>query len=201
MKTINQIRADFPLLSQEVNGKPLVYLDNGATTQKPQQVIDAISKYYKFENSNIHRGVHTLSQEATDAYEQARVKIQHFLNAKYSHEIIFTSGTTGGINMIASSLRTSIKSNDEIIITAMEHHSNIVPWQMLCEETGAILKVIAINKKGELLFDLGFKELFPFKDGRAKVKTETGKFGIIDTTGKLIIDTIFQEIDYKIYRS
>lgn len=153
MKTINQIRADFPILSREVNGKPLVYLDNGATTQKPQVVIDAINLYYENENSNIHRGVHTLSQEATDAYEQARVKVQRFLNAKHSHEIIFTSGTTGGINMIASSLRTSIKPGDEIIITAMEHHSNIVPWQMLCEETGAKLKVIPINKKGELLMD------------------------------------------------
>lgn len=153
MKTIDQIRAEFPILSREVNGKSLVYLDNGATTQKPQVVIDAISKYYELENSNIHRGVHTLSQEATDAYEKARVKVQQFLNAEHSHEIIFTSGTTGGINMIASSLRTSVKPGDEIIITAMEHHSNIVPWQMLCEETGAILKVIPMNQKGELLMD------------------------------------------------
>lgn len=151
MKTIQDIRKDFPILSREVNGKPLVYLDNGATTQKPQLVIDAISNYYENENSNIHRGVHTLSQLATDAYEQARVKVQQFLNAKHSHEIIFTSGTTGGINMISSSLRTSMTADDEIIITAMEHHSNIVPWQMLCEETGAKLKVIPINQKGELL--------------------------------------------------
>ena len=153
MKTIQDIRKDFPILSREVNGKPLVYLDNGATTQKPQLVIDAISNYYENENSNIHRGVHTLSQLATDAYEQARVKVQQFLNAKHSHEIIFTSGTTGGINMISSSLRTSMTADDEIIITAMEHHSNIVPWQMLCEETGAKLKVIPINQKGELLMD------------------------------------------------
>jgi len=151
---IEKIRKDFPILSQKVNNKPLVYLDNGATTQKPQIVIDAINKYNSQENSNIHRGVHTLSQNATDAYENARKKVQSFINAKHSHEIIFTSGTTGGINMIASSFgKQIINQEDEIIISAMEHHSNIVPWQMICEENGAKLKVIPINKKGELILE------------------------------------------------
>ena len=151
---IEKIRKDFPILSQKVNNKPLVYLDNGATTQKPQIVIDAINKYNSQENSNIHRGVHTLSQNATDAYENARKKVQSFINAKHSHEIIFTSGTTGGINMIASSFgKQIINQEDEIIISAMEHHSNIVPWQMICEENGAKLKVTPINKKGELILE------------------------------------------------
>ncbi len=185
MKTINQIRADFPILSREVNGKPLVYLDNGATTQKPQVVIDAINLYYENENSNIHRGVHTLSQEATDAYEQVRVKVQRFLNAKHSHEIIFTSGTTGGINMIASSLRTSIKSGDEIIITAMEHHSNIVPWQMLCEETGAKLKVIPINKKGELLID-EYKKMISSNTKLVAFTHTSNSLGTINPTEEII---------------
>ena len=185
MKTINQIRADFPILSRKVNGKPLVYLDNGATTQKPQVVIDAINLYYENENSNIHRGVHTLSQEATDAYEQVRVKVQRFLNAKHSHEIIFTSGTTGGINMIASSLRTSIKSGDEIIITAMEHHSNIVPWQMLCEETGAKLKVIPINKKGELLID-EYKKMISSNTKLVAFTHTSNSLGTINPTEEII---------------
>ena len=185
MKTINQIRADFPILSREVNGKPLVYLDNGATTQKPQVVIDAINLYYENENSNIHRGVHTLSQEATDAYEQVRLKVQRFLNAKHSHEIIFTSGTTGGINMIASSLRTSIKSGDEIIITAMEHHSNIVPWQMLCEETGAKLKVIPINKKGELLID-EYKKMISSNTKLVAFTHTSNSLGTINPTEEII---------------
>ena len=185
MKTIQDIRNDFPILSREVNGKPLVYLDNGATTQKPQVVIDVISKYYDNENSNIHRGVHTLSQEATDAYEQARVKIQKFLNAKHSHEIIFTSGTTGGINMIASSLRSSVKAGDEIIITAMEHHSNIVPWQMLCEETGAKMKVIPINKKGELLMD-EFKKLISSNTKLVAFTHTSNTLGTINPTEEII---------------
>ena len=184
-KTINQIRADFPILSREVNGKPLVYLDNGATTQKPQLVIDSISKYYENENSNIHRGVHTLSQEATDAYEQARVKIQQFLNAKHSHEIIFTSGTTGGINMISSSLRTSVKPSDEIIITAMEHHSNIVPWQMLCEETRAKLKVIPINQEGELLMD-EYKKMISSNTKLVAFTHTSNSLGTINPTDEII---------------
>ncbi len=185
MKTIDQIRADFPILSREVNGKPLVYLDNGATTQKPQIVIDAISKYYEFENSNIHRGVHTLSQEATDAYEQARVKIQHFLNARYSHEIIFTSGTTGGINMIASSLSKSLNKGDEILITAMEHHSNIVPWQMICEEKEAILKVIPINQKGEITLE-EYANLLTDKTRLVSFTHTSNTLGTINPTSEII---------------
>lgn len=151
---IEKIRADFPILTREVNGKPLVYLDNGATSQKPQQVIDVIDKYYSFQNSNIHRGIHTLSQEATDAYEKARITVQQFINAKHEHEVIFTSGTTGSINLVASSFaKKHLQKGDEIIISTMEHHSNIVPWQMICEEYGAILKVVPINDKGEFLFD------------------------------------------------
>ena len=185
MKNIQEIRNDFPILSREVNGKPLVYLDNGATTQKPKVVIDAISKYYDNQNSNIHRGVHTLSQEATDLYEQARVKIQKFLNAKHSHEIIFTSGTTGGINTITSSLRKSIKVGDEIIITAMEHHSNIVPWQMLCEDTGAKLKVIPINKKGELIME-EYKKLISSKTKLVSFTHTSNSLGTINPTDELI---------------
>lgn len=185
MKTIDQIRSEFPILSREVNGKPLVYLDNGATTQKPQVVIDAISKYYEFENSNIHRGVHTLSQEATDAYEKARVKVQQFLNAEHSHEIIFTSGTTGGINLISSSMRTSVKPGDEIIITAMEHHSNIVPWQMLCEETGAILKVIPMNQKGELLMD-EYQKLISSNTKLVAFTHTSNSLGTINPTDEII---------------
>ena len=148
---IDAIRAQFPILQREVNGKPLVYLDNGATSQKPQSMIDAISNYYSNENSNIHRGVHTLSQEATSAYEDVRKKVQKFINAEHDHEIILTSGTTGGINLVASSFGESlVRKGDEILITAMEHHSNIVPWQMLCERRGAHLKVLPISKEGEI---------------------------------------------------
>ncbi|TNF29295.1 MAG: cysteine desulfurase [Bacteroidetes bacterium] len=148
---IESIRAQFPILQREVNGKPLIYFDNGATSQKPQSVINAITHYYEYENSNIHRGVHTLSQEATSAYEDVRKKVQKFINAEHDHEIIFTSGTTGGINLVASSFGENlIRKGDEILITAMEHHSNIVPWQMLCERKGAHLKVVPISKEGEL---------------------------------------------------
>lgn len=148
---IESIRAQFPILQREVNGKPLIYFDNGATSQKPKSVIDAINHYYEYENSNIHRGVHTLSQEATSAYEDVRKKVQKFINAEHDHEIIFTSGTTGGINLVASSFGENlIRKGDEILITAMEHHSNIVPWQMLCERKGAILKVVPISQEGEI---------------------------------------------------
>ena len=153
MLDIQKIRADFPILQRKVNGKPLVYLDNAATSQTPQVVIDAIVDYYSGYNANIHRGVHTLSQEATDAYEGARTKIQHHFNAEKLHEIIFTSGTTHSINLVASGFTSFLKKGDEIIISALEHHSNIVPWQMLCERTGAILKVIPINQEGVLLMD------------------------------------------------
>jgi cysteine desulfurase / selenocysteine lyase len=151
MLDIKKIRADFPILSQKVNGKTLVYFDNGATSQKPQVVIDAIAKYYQEINANIHRGVHTLSQLATDAYEESRSKIQNHINARLACEVLFTSGTTHGINLVANGFASILKPGDEILVSALEHHSNIVPWQMLCERTGATLKVIPINKKGELI--------------------------------------------------
>ncbi|WP_313786728.1 aminotransferase class V-fold PLP-dependent enzyme [[Muricauda] lutisoli] len=150
---IQAIRKDFPILQREVNGKPLVYLDNAATSQTPQQVIDAIVDYYQRYNANIHRGVHTLSQEATDAYEAARQKIQKHFNIAHSHEVIFTSGTTQSINLVATGFTSFLKDGDEILVSAMEHHSNIVPWQMLCERTGAILKVIPMNLEGELVME------------------------------------------------
>ena len=151
MLDINKIRADFPILSRTVNGKPLVYFDNGATSQKPQIVIDAIAKYYQEINANIHRGVHTLSQLATDAYEESRNKIQNHINAKFAHEVIFTSGTTHGINAVANGFASILKPGDEVLVSALEHHSNIVPWQMLCEKTGATLKVIPMDENGELM--------------------------------------------------
>jgi cysteine desulfurase/selenocysteine lyase len=151
MIDIQKIRADFPILSQKVNGKPLVYFDNGATSQKPQVVIDAIAKYYSEINANIHRGVHTLSQLATDAYEASRLKIQKHINAQFSHEVLFTSGTTHGINLVSNGFASLLKTGDEVLVSALEHHSNIVPWQMLCEKTGAILKVIPMNLDGELI--------------------------------------------------
>ena len=151
MLDIQKIRADFPILTQKVNGKTLVYFDNGATNQKPQVVIDAIAKYYQEINANIHRGVHTLSQLATDAYEASRGKIQNHINAKFAHEVLFTSGTTHGINLVANGFAYILKPEDEILVSALEHHSNIVPWQMLCEKTGAKLVVIPMNQNGELI--------------------------------------------------
>jgi len=151
MLDITKIRADFPILNQKVNGKPLVYFDNGATSQKPQAVIDAISRYYQEINANIHRGVHKLSQLATDAYEESRQKIQNHINAEFAHEVLFTSGTTQGVNLVAHGFASIVKPGDEILVSAMEHHSNIVPWQMLCEKTGAVLKVIPMNQDGELI--------------------------------------------------
>ena len=151
MLDIQKIRADFPILSLKVNGKPLVYFDNGATSQKPQVVIDAVSKYYSEINANIHRGVHTLSQLATDAYEASRLKIHKHINAEFSHEVLFTAGTTHGINLVSNGFSSILKAGDEVLVSALEHHSNIVPWQMLCEKTGAILKVIPMNTSGELI--------------------------------------------------
>ena len=151
---VDQIRFDFPLLSQKVNGKNLVYLDNGATTQKPKIVVDAIANYYKEYNSNIHRGVHTLSQMATNEFEQAREVIQKFIGAAKKEEVIITSGTTEGINLVASAWgRANVNAGDEIVISAMEHHSNIVPWQMICEEREAVLKVIPMDENGELILN------------------------------------------------
>jgi cysteine desulfurase/selenocysteine lyase len=151
MLNIQKVRSDFPILTQKVNGKTLVYFDNGATSQKPQVVIDAISKYYQEINANIHRGVHTLSQLATDAYEESRLKIQKHINAKHSHEVLFMSGTTHGINLVSNGFSSFLKPGDEVLVSALEHHSNIVPWQMLCERTGAVLKVIPMNLDGELI--------------------------------------------------
>ena len=151
---VDRVRKDFPLLRQQVHGKPLVYLDNAATSQKPQAVIDTLTRYYAEENSNVHRGVHLLSERATEAYEAGRATVQGFLNAADTREIIFVRGATEGINLVAQSYgRASIKPGDEIIISWMEHHSNIVPWQMLCEEKGAVLRVIPINEDGEVLLD------------------------------------------------
>lgn len=183
---INKIRDDFPILKREVNGKPLVYFDNGATSQKPQLVIDAINKYYTFENSNIHRGIHTLSQEATNAYEVARKKVQRFVNAQHEHEIIFTKGTTDSINLVAASFgKKHLKKGDEIIISTMEHHSNIVPWQMICEEKEAVLKVIPINDKGELLMD-EFKKLLSPKTKFVSITHVSNTLGTINPVKEII---------------
>ena len=151
---IAAIRKDFPILQREVNGKPLIYLDNAATSQTPKQVIDVIVDYYQNYNANIHRGVHALSQEATDKYEQARQKIQRHFNIAKSHEVIFTSGTTHSINLVANGFTSVLNKGDEVLVSAMEHHSNIVPWQMLCERSGAVLKVIPMNQEGEILMDV-----------------------------------------------
>ena len=151
MFPVEKIRKDFPILQREVNGKPLIYFDNAATSQTPKVVMDAIVDYYTNYNANIHRGVHALSQEATDKYEEARIKLQKHFNAQNSYEIIFTSGTTHSINIIASGFSDLLNEGDEIIVSALEHHSNIVPWQMLCERTGAVLKVIPMNLDGALI--------------------------------------------------
>ena len=151
---ISQVRDCFPILKRKVHNQPLVYLDSGASAQKPQSVIDTVSKYYSEQHANIHRGVHHLSQEATTAYEISREKARHFINAKHEHEVLFTKGTTDSINLVASSFgRQFLNEGDEVIISTMEHHSNIVPWQMVCEQTGAKVRVIPINNKGELLMD------------------------------------------------
>lgn len=161
MFDIQKVRADFPILTQKVNGKPLIYFDNGATSQKPKVVIDAITKYYEEINANIHRGVHTLSQLATDAYEESREKIRKHINAKEVYEVIFTSGTTQGINLVAHGMASLVKAGDEIMVSALEHHSNIVPWQFLCEKTGAKLVVIPMNDNGELQMEAYDKLLSP----------------------------------------
>jgi cysteine desulfurase/selenocysteine lyase len=151
---VRKVREDFPLLKQKVHGKPLVYLDNAASTQKPQVVLDALASYYLHDNSNVHRGVHLLSERATRAYELARIKVQRFLNAAEPREIIFVRGTTEAINLVAQSFgRKNVQAGDEIVITAMEHHSNIVPWQILCEEKGARLRVVPITDDGEIIVE------------------------------------------------
>jgi cysteine desulfurase / selenocysteine lyase len=159
---VQAIRKDFPILSQRVHGKNLIYFDNAATTQKPQSVIEAISSYYKTENANIHRGIHSLAEKATHDYEETRKSVKAFLNAKHAEEIIFTRGVTEAINLVANSYgRAFVNAGDEIVISTMEHHSNIVPWQMLCEQRNAKLKVIPINDKGEIIFEEYLKLLSP----------------------------------------
>ena len=152
-ETLERIRDEFPILDQKINGEDLIYLDNAASTQKPKSVINAIKDYYENDHSNVHRGVHTLSVRATEAYENARAKVAEFLNLPNKHQIIFTKGTTDSVNLIASSVTNLIQEDDEILITSMEHHSNIVPWQELCKRTGAVLKVIPINENGELMIE------------------------------------------------
>ena len=183
---IQKIRADFPILNEKVNGKPLVYFDNGATSQKPQVVIDAIAKYYQEINANIHRGVHTLSQLATDAYEIARGKVQNHINAKHAHEVLFTSGTTFGINLVANGFASILKPGDEVLVSSLEHHSNIVPWQMLCEKTGATLKVIPINQNGELIMS-EYDKLLSEKTKIVTVNHISNALGIINPI-KYMID-------------
>ena len=161
-KAFERIREEFPILDQKINGEDLIYLDNAASTQKPKAVINAIKDYYENDHSNVHRGVHTLSVRATEAYENARVKVTEFLNSPNNHQIIFTKGTTDSINLIATSITSLINENDEILITAMEHHSNIVPWQELCKRTGAVLKIIPINENGEILID-NYKDMVSAK--------------------------------------
>jgi len=188
MFDINKVRADFPILSTQVNGKPLIYFDNGATSQKPQIVIDKIATYYQNTNANIHRGVHSLSQLATDAYEEARIKIQKHINAQHAHEVIFTSGTTHAINIVAAGLASILKKDDEILISAMEHHSNIVPWQMLCERTGAVLRVIPINTLGELVVS-EFDKLLNSKTKIVAVNHISNALGTINPIEYLIKKT------------
>lgn len=185
MFDVQKVRAQFPILSQTVNGKPLVYFDNGATAQKPQVVIDAITQYYTEFNANIHRGVHTLSQLATDAYEVARNTIQNHLNAKHNHEIIFTSGTTAGINLVANGFAKFVKEGDEVMVSALEHHSNIVPWQFLCEKTGAKLVVIPMNEKGELVMD-AFETLLSEKTKIVAVNHISNALGTINPIKQII---------------
>jgi cysteine desulfurase/selenocysteine lyase len=182
---LREIREDFPALRQTVYGKNLIYFDNGATSQKPQYVIDAINKYYSKDNANIHRGVHHLSQKATNEYEASRKTIATYLNAKHTHEIIFTKGTTEGINLVAFSFGQLLQKGDEIIISAMEHHSNIVPWQMLCERVGCVLKVIPINKKGEIIYD-EYLQLLNDKTKLVAVSHISNSLGTINPIKKMI---------------
>jgi len=183
---VQAIRADFPILSTMVNGKPLVYFDNGATSQKPQVVIDSFVNYYSYTNANIHRGVHHLSQMATDAYEVARAKVKDFIHAKSSNEIIFTKGTTESINLVAQTWgRNYLKPGDEIVITAMEHHANIVPWQMVCEQTGAVLKVIPMDENGELILEEAEK-IIGLRTRMLAVMHVSNALGTINPIGQLM---------------
>ena len=183
---VQKIRNDFPILKLQVHGKPLVYLDNAATTQKPQYVIDKTNNYYEKMNANIHRGVHALSQEATEAFESSRIIIKNFINALGKNEIIFTRGTTESINLVASSYgRTNIKEGDEIIISTMEHHSNIVPWQMLCSEKNAKLRVIPVNDEGEIIFE-EFEKMINEKTKFISVVYASNSLGTVNPVKKII---------------
>lgn len=184
---VDTLRADFPTLAQQVHGKPLVYLDSAATTHKPQAVIDCISHYYRLDNSNVHRGVHTLSERASAAYEGARETLRGFLGAASNREIVFTRGTTESINLVAQSyLRPRIKAGEEILISAMEHHSNIVPWQLVCEQTGAVLKVAPINDAGELIFDEFAKLLNPQKTRLVAITHISNALGSVNPVADII---------------
>lgn len=182
---VDSIRTEFPALNQKIYGKDLIYFDNGATAQKPQVVIDAIDQYYGQENSNIHRGVHHLSQVATSKYEEARTTIQKYINAPLQEEILFNSGTTAGINMVAYCFGELLSEGDEIIISAMEHHSNIVPWQMLCERKGCVLKVIPITKEGELQMD-AYEQLLSKKTKLVSVTHISNTLGTINPVEEII---------------
>ena len=186
-RSLENIRDEFPILHQKINGEDLVYLDNAASTQKPKAVINAIKDYYENDHSNVHRGVHTLSVRATEAYENAREKVSQFVNSPNKNQIIFTKGTTESINLIAGSLTNLIEKNDEILITAMEHHSNIVPWQELCKRTGAILKIIPINDNGEILIDK-YTEMVTNKTKLVSVVHLSNTLGTINPIEE-IIDT------------
>ncbi|MGJ0486598.1 MAG: SufS family cysteine desulfurase [Methylomicrobium sp.] len=183
---VEKIRADFPILAEKIRGKDLVYLDNAASCQKPNAVIDAISNLYRHDYANIHRGVHTLSVRSTDKFESARGKVKDFINAASDKEIIFVRGATEAINLVAQSYgRTNVHAGDEILITAMEHHSNIVPWQLLCEQTGAVLKVAPINRKGELIYE-EFERLLSDKTRLVAVSHMSNALGTINPVEKII---------------
>ena len=183
---VHKVRTDFPILARKIHNKPLVYLDNAATTQKPQAVIDALIYYYTAQNSNIQRGVHTLSEEATASYEESRATVQRFLNAADIREIIFVRGATEGINLVAQTWgRANIRSGDEIVISAMEHHSNIVPWQILCEQHGANLRVAPVNDAGELLFD-EFEKLLGPKTKLVAMSHVSNALGTVNPVRKIV---------------
>ena len=182
---IEAIRRDFPILHQEINGYPLAYLDSAASTQRPTQVIDAISHYYTHDHANVHRGVHTLSHRATDIYEGARESVREFINARSTREIVFTRGTTEAINLVASSLGQRFSAGDEILVSEMEHHSNIVPWQMLCERSGTVLRVVPINDQGELLLD-EFERLLSGRTRLVAITHVSNALGSVNPVGQIV---------------
>jgi len=183
---VQKIRADFPILREVVHGHPLVYLDNANTTQKPQQVLDALDHYYRHDNANIHRATHLLSERATKAYEGTRVKVQRLINAAHSREVVFTRGCTDSINLVAQSwARTNLKPGDEILVTWMEHHSNIVPWQLVCQQTGATLKVVPITDAGELDLD-AFRVLLTSRTKLVALIHVSNSLGTINPVADLV---------------